>query len=153
MVKIKILECKTASVSVKVFFYFTLKTYFFQFTHLFLQNTHISLYSTHLFKKNIHSFTNFIIISSLITHLSHPTLPKKKNTKILNARATVTMHICTVTVALVHLCTILHPLMWVFFCSKCAYLNIFFYFAHTDASALKGPNENNAKCQGPMHLI
>ena len=29
----------------------------------------------------------------------------------------------------------------------------FFYFALTDASALKGPNENNAKCQGPMHLI
>ena len=39
--------------------------------------------------------------------------------KILNARTTVTVHICMVTVALVHLCTILHPLMWVFFCSKC----------------------------------
>ena len=42
-------------------------------------------------------------------------------TKILNAIAIVTMHICTVTVAIVHLCTILHPPMWVFFFfwSKC----------------------------------
>ena len=39
--------------------------------------------------------------------------------KILNARAIVTVHICTVTIALVHLCTILHLLIWVFFCSKC----------------------------------
>ena len=35
--------------------------------------------------------------------------------KILNAHATVAVHLCTVTVAIVHLCTILHPLMWVFF--------------------------------------
>ena len=35
--------------------------------------------------------------------------------KILNAHATVTVHICMVTVAIVHLCTILHPLIWVFF--------------------------------------
>ena len=39
--------------------------------------------------------------------------------KIMYRRATVTVHICTVTVALVHLCTILHALMWVFFWSKC----------------------------------
>ena len=39
--------------------------------------------------------------------------------KIMYRRATVTVHICTVTVAFVHLCTILHPLMWVFFWSKC----------------------------------
>ena len=31
--------------------------------------------------------------------------------KIMYRRATITMHICTVTVALMHLCTILHPLM------------------------------------------
>ena len=30
------------------------------------------------------------------------------------------MHICTVTVAIVHKCTILHPLVWVFFGPKCA---------------------------------
>ena len=40
---------------------------------------------------------------------------REKNRKILNARDTVTVHICTVTVALVHLYTILQPLMWVFF--------------------------------------
>ena len=40
---------------------------------------------------------------------------EKKNTKILNVNVTVTMHICTVIVTLVHLYTILHPLKWVFF--------------------------------------
>ena len=39
--------------------------------------------------------------------------------KILNARATVTVHIYMVIVAFVHLYTILHPLMWVFIWSKC----------------------------------
>ena len=34
---------------------------------------------------------------------------EKKN--ISNARATVTVHICMVTIALVRLCTILHPLI------------------------------------------
>ena len=38
--------------------------------------------------------------------------------KILNAHTIVTVHICTVIVAIVHLCTILHPLKWVFFWSK-----------------------------------
>ena len=31
--------------------------------------------------------------------------------KILNTRATITVHICTSIVAVVHLCTLLHPLM------------------------------------------
>ena len=44
---------------------------------------------------------------------------REKINKIINASATVTVHICTVTVAMVHLCTFLHPLMWVFFWSKC----------------------------------
>ena len=44
---------------------------------------------------------------------------KKKISKILNASATVTVHICMVTVAIMHKCTILHPLMWVFFEPKC----------------------------------
>ena len=38
--------------------------------------------------------------------------------KILNAHTIVTVHICTVIVAIVHLCTILHPLMLVFFWLK-----------------------------------
>ena len=44
---------------------------------------------------------------------------KKKIRKILNASATVTVHICMVTVAIMHKCTNLHPLMWVFFEPKC----------------------------------
>ena len=40
---------------------------------------------------------------------------REKIIKILNIGATVTVHICMVTVTIVHLCTILHPLIWVFF--------------------------------------
>ena len=40
---------------------------------------------------------------------------REKITKILNAIATITVHIFMVTVAIVYLCTILLPLMWVFF--------------------------------------
>ena len=59
--------------------------------------------------------------------------------KILNAHAIVTVHICTVTIAIVHFCTTLHPLMWVFFYSKCVKSVTFFIlhnFAHTDGDAL-----------------
>ena len=44
---------------------------------------------------------------------------REKNIYISNAKATVIVHICTITVKFVHLCTILHPLIWVFFLSKC----------------------------------
>ena len=44
---------------------------------------------------------------------------REKIIKILNASVIVTMHICTVTIVIVHKCTILHPLMWVFFWPKC----------------------------------
>ena len=37
---------------------------------------------------------------------------EKKTNKILNGHAIVTVYICTVTVAIVHKCIILHPLMW-----------------------------------------
>ena len=37
----------------------------------------------------------------------------------INRKATVIVHICTIIVAIVHKCTFLHPLMWVFFYSKC----------------------------------
>ena len=36
---------------------------------------------------------------------------REKKIYISNARATVTVHICMVTIALVRLCTILHPLI------------------------------------------
>ena len=40
---------------------------------------------------------------------------REKIYKIMICTTTITVHICTVTVAIVHKCTILHPLMWVFF--------------------------------------
>ena len=49
----------------------------------------------------------------------HQRQEREKTNKIINASATVTVYICTVIVAIVHKCTILHPLMWVFFGSKC----------------------------------
>ena len=53
-----------------------------------------------------------------------------KNNKISNARTIGIVHICTVTVTLVHLCIILHPLMWVFFFFIKRYkIPYFFYFA------------------------
>ena len=45
--------------------------------------------------------------------------------KILNTHATVIVHICTITVAIVYLYTSLHPLMWVIFCSNCVKLVTF----------------------------
>ena len=44
---------------------------------------------------------------------------REKKYKIIDRRATVTVHItvhiCTVTVAIVNKCIILHQLMWIFF--------------------------------------
>ena len=37
---------------------------------------------------------------------------------ITNAQTTVTVHICTVTVAIVHKCTIMHKLVWMVFLLK-----------------------------------
>ena len=51
--------------------------------------------------------------------LRHKEKERKKTNKKINGSATVTVHICTVTVAIVHKCIILHPLMWVFFGPKC----------------------------------
>ena len=59
--------------------------------------------------------------------------------KILNAHATVALHICTVIVAIVHKCTIMHKLVWVFFCSNCVKLTTFSIlhnYAHVDVVAL-----------------
>ena len=43
---------------------------------------------------------------------------REKIIKILNASATIIVHICTITVAIMHKCIILHPLLWVFFCQN-----------------------------------
>ena len=64
---------------------------------------------------------------------------KRKKYKMINRRVIVTVHICKVTVVIVHKYIILHPLMWVFFCSKCvkwAIFSILQDFTHTDANAL-----------------
>ena len=80
----------------------------------------VIIYSTHLFNK-IFIFLKFFIISSLTTPISltNPTLPK--NIKILNVRAIVIMHICMVTITLVHLCGC--------FLLKMCKMDYFLYFA------------------------
>ena len=57
------------------------------------------------------------------------TRQEREERKKIDRRATVTMHICTDIVAIVHKCTILHPLMWVFFLLKMYKMSKFFYFA------------------------
>ena len=54
---------------------------------------------------------------------------ERKKYKIINRSVIVTVHICTVTVGIVYKCTILYPLMWVFFGQKCIKRLPFFYFA------------------------
>ena len=53
---------------------------------------------------------------------------ERKNNKILNARATITVHICTVTVANVQICTLLEALMLSIFETKCIKFVSFFYY-------------------------
>ena len=57
---------------------------------------------------------------------------REKITIILNTSVTITVHIYTIAVAIVHLCTILHLLMWAFFffLSKCVKWRVFFFFLH-----------------------
>ena len=58
-------------------------------------------------------------LSSLVVHGEER--EKKVQTeinKITNAHATVIVHIWTVTVAIMHKCTIMHKLVWVFFLLK-----------------------------------
>ena len=51
------------------------------------------------------------------------------------------MHICTVTVAIVHKCTILHPLIWAFFflpkCVKSVTFSILQNFPQVDVVAFR----------------
>ena len=65
--------------------------------------------------------------------------PNWKIIKISNTRVIVTVHICTVIVAIVYKYTILHPLMWVFFWPKCVKWRDFCIledYAPTDVDAL-----------------
>ena len=105
----------------------TKKLLFLFYTLIFIKHLHQSIYSTYLFNKIFIFFYNFLLFPySLPLSLTNPTLPK--NTKILNARAIITMHICMIIVALVYLYTILYPLMWVFFLKMCKIDYYFFIF-------------------------
>ena len=64
-------------------------------------------------------------LSSLCTEKREKKKVRTEINKIINTHGTVTIHICTVTVAIVHKCTIMHKLMWVFFCSNCIKLITF----------------------------
>ena len=64
---------------------------------------------------------------------------EKKTNKIMNTHAIVTVHICTIVIAIVHKCTILHSLMWMFFGLKCIKRLPFFIlqkFTQSDIIAL-----------------
>ena len=66
-------------------------------------------------------------------------IPYEYNIKILNGSATMTVHIRTVTVAIVHKCTIMHKLVWVFFSSNCvksATFSILHNYTQADVIAL-----------------
>ena len=122
----------------QTFCLFCTKNYFFYFIHKFLQNTHINLSIVHIYLIKYSFFYNFFfIISSLTTLLSHKP-NTTENTKILNARATVTVHLvlCTVTIALVHLCTIYTHWCGFFWLKMCK-MDYFLYFAWVDTIALR----------------
>ena len=64
---------------------------------------------------------------------------ESKTIKILNALATIAMHICTITVAIGYKCTIMHKQVSVFFCSNCVKLTTFSIlhnYAQVDVIAL-----------------
>ena len=65
-----------------------------------------------------------LVLSSLSSTKSTKDKRGKKTNKTINEvlQPTVTVHI-------VHKCTILHPLMWVFFLLKMCKISTFFYFA------------------------
>ena len=72
------MQWATASVSVKVFFYFTLKIYFFYIIHQFLQNTHVTLSILHIYSIKYSFFYNFLLFPhSLPLSLTYPILQKK----------------------------------------------------------------------------
>ena len=122
--------------SCKLSIYFAQKTTF-SILHTFLQNIHINLSIVHIYLIKYSFFYNFFfIISSLTILLSHKP-NTTKNTKILNARATVTVHICMVTIALVHLCTIYTHWCGFFLLKKMCKTDYFLYFAWVDTIALR----------------
>ena len=81
-------------------------------------------------------------LSSLCTEKREKKKVRTGINKIINTHATVTVHICTVTVAIMYLYTSLHPLMWVIFCSNCVKVvsfSILHIYAQADVIALTMP--------------
>ena len=134
----------------KSFLLFYSKNIFFLFyTLIFTKQRHQSIYSIHLFNK-IFIHLQFFIISSLTTPLSHIPNTTKKNTKILYAQATISVYICTITVELVHLCTIFNLLMWCFLGQNVHISTLFLFCTILHVSALtlcKGSLVNNVCTQ------
>ena len=86
------------------------------------------------------NFTHFSSGSvKFLKHKEHQRRDREKTNKIINRSAIVTVHIGTVTVAIVHKWTIMHKLVWVFFCSDCVKLatfSILHNYAQADVIAL-----------------
>ena len=80
---------------------------------------------------------------------------EKINNKISNTRATVTVHICMVTVVIVYKYTILHPLMWVFFWPKYVKWRDFCIlenYTPTDMDALRVLSQSGMSLIDPLDL-
>ena len=80
---------------------------------------------------------------------------EKINNKISNTRATVTVHICMVTVVIVYKYTILHPLMWVFFWPKYVKWRDFCIlenYTPTDMDALRILSQSGMSLIDPLDL-
>ena len=86
---------ETTSISVKFSFYFTLKAYFFYFTHPFLQNTHISLFILPSILFNNH-FSLFLLIYLKLSLSTHETpIPDSSKTPLYSNKLTKLLSIPT----------------------------------------------------------
>ena len=102
--------------------------FFFYFTHTFLQKTYINLFILHIYSIK-YSFLLQIIFYFLTHYFSLSQIQHSKNTKILNTRVTVIVHIYTVIIALVHFMHNFTPTYVSFFSLKMCKIDNFLYFA------------------------
>ena len=90
--------------------------FFILYHHFYKTPISIHLLYTIFYINNIFIFFFYKTPTITFTKYPHQSFnPSFFNTKIIYRRATITMYICAITVTLVHLCTILDPLMLVFF--------------------------------------
>ena len=75
--------------------------------------------------KNVHK----CIIATVTMHICTVTVALAFNILViflsLYLCCSHSVHICIITVTIMHLCTFLHPMMWVFFWPKCVNLRVF----------------------------